>query len=226
MSRFETMHAMKNIAGVGIAAFATILIFTVATSVHASVVLHDTTGDPFDSFWLVGLSSSASGNINQPADSFVISGGNFRLESLTLDLVSSEIQSGGTPDDYAIRIWDNNVDRPGNLLESFTVPNSDSLSGLTTVNSSATPLLSNGDTYWVSAALPDDLSNGLWTGVEGTSNGRAVAFSNAESASWIASSSTTPLSLKVTGTLVPEPSTWALAVLCLLGVGFGCRWRR
>ncbi|MDA8745931.1 hypothetical protein N9N28_14990 [Rubripirellula amarantea] len=197
-------------------AVAFVLSLTSSSLAIAQVTLHDTTGDALDTNWLVGLSPS-SPTINQPADSFVVAGGSFFLDSLTLNLSSTSNASGGTPDDYEIRFWDNNVDVPGNLLESFTVAGSGTLTGLTTVTSVTKPLLSDGTTYWVSAALPDDLSDGTWEGVLGVSNGRAVAFSNSATASWIATGNRV-LSLKVTGTPIPEPSAAALLFcgLCCL----------
>ena len=189
-------------------------ISSVATS-SATTIIHDTTGFADDTLLLVGLSSSGSGTINQPADSFVISGGSYFLETITLELTSSSIQSGGTPDDYEVRIWDNVVDKPGNLLETITILGSDAISGDTTVNSLSNPLLVNGDTYWVSAALPDDQSFGLLRTVQTATNGRAVAFSGSAAASWVAISSTAAFRLKVTGILVPEPTTSALALAAL-----------
>ena len=122
-------------------------------------------------------------------------------------------------------MWANNVDKPGVLIESFTVPNSETIVGLTTVFSTLTPLLTNGTTYWVSAALPDDESNGTWTGVTGVSPGRAIAFSGDVLAPWFTSSSDRVLSLKVTGTLVPLPAPALLLAGALSFLGLFSRRR-
>ena len=196
-------------------------ISSIATS-NAEIIIHDTTGFANSFRFLVGL-SSGSNKINQPADSFVVSGGSYWLESITLELTSSSRQSGGTPGNYEIRIWNTDVDKPGNILESMTLLESDSLSGDSTVYSVSKPLLSDGNTYWISAALPDNQSRGLLRTARTATNGQALAFSGNADPEWIASGATQAFRLKITGILVPEPSSIALAGLSLLGVAIGRR---
>ena len=176
-------------------------------------VIYDTIALGSSGNHLVGLGTST---INQPANSFVVSGGDFTLDSITLTLTSTTIASGGTPDDYEIRIWDNDTDKPGTLLESFAVPGSDSLVGDTTVSSTLHGLLTNGSTYWISAALPDDLSFGLVATVNDTSS-RAVAFSGAQSAPWVSTGLGSTFRMIVTGTPIPEPTSLLLASVAVLG---------
>ncbi len=187
------------------------------------VTLHDTLGDPQGSFTVVGFSVN-TGNIGQPADSFVVSGGDYFLHSLRLDLRPTFNQVGGTPDDYVVRFWDDANNAPGNLLESLDVPNSSSIGpGETTLLSAATPVLQDGERYWVSVALPDDESNGLWAGRIGTSDFRASAGSGAEDAAWTSFPNQPPMSLRVRGILVPEPG--ALVLCGLAGCALAGRRR-
>ena len=179
--------------------------------------------------------------INQPAGSFIVSGGSFTLDSLTLSLFQSqqvieeedpqtlEISrfKTGIGDDYEIRLWDtqqdsSNRDIPGTLLETFST----SSTGVVTLNSTLNPLLADGLRYWVSAAIPEvsfPLSAGAWETVELASLGRAVSFSNAADVPFLFTVSTSALSLLVTGTAVPEPTA---AVLMILGAGVWLGRRR
>lgn len=183
-----------------------------ATISQGQVVLQDTTGLPIIGNQLVGMADN-DGYINQPANAFVVSGGDYMLESLSLELVSTTLVDGPA-DNYEIRLWTNDVNKPGTLLESIEIPNSSNLTGITTVFSVLSPILSNGTTYWVSAALPDDQGEGWWSMVQGTSLGSAIALSGSESAQWFpVPVNFTLYSLKVTGTPVPEPATLALLAL-------------
>ncbi len=196
-----------------------------------AAILHDTLAETESSNWLVGSSeqtdpndpSILTTNINQPADSFVVSGGSFFFESMTLRLSSTTLldQSfgGGPGNDYSVRLWDDSGNNtPGTVLESITVPNSDSLSDDVVLSSILHPLLTNGSTYWISAALPDDQSRGRWRSVEVPSSGRATAFSNSDNPDrWSgAGSNPNALALQITGTPIPEPGSLALASLAIL----------
>jgi len=205
-----------------VASAITLLCISSFATASEEIIIHDTTGFADGFRFLVGL-SRGSNTINQPADSFVVSDGSYRLESITIQLTSSSKQLGGTPGNYEIRIWDTDVDKPGNVLESMTLSESDSISGDSTVYSVSNPLLSNDNTYWISAALPDNQSRGLLRTVQTASNGQALAFSGKDEPDWIASGGTQAFRLKVTGILVPEPSSIALASLSLLGIALGRR---
>ncbi len=184
----------------------------VAVGVSASAsadILHDTTGIAINSSHLVGQ-SMVSDVINQPADSIVVSGGDFFLESITVRLNGSQLV-GAVGDDYEIRFWGNDLDRPGALLETFTVSDSASLSFEdVTVLSGGGVLLEEGETFWVSVALPDDMSSGSWSTVDADSLGRAVAFSGDDDAPWIPIAGGSATYLQVTGIPVPSPGTLAL----------------
>lgn len=176
-------------------------------------ILHDTTGFDLDQNWLVGLDSGID-VINQPADSILIAGGDFILESITVRLNVSQL-IGAVGGDYEIRFWGDNVDRPGALLESFTVSDSNLLDNEdVTMFSAGGLLLEDGGTYWVSVALPDNMSIGTWASVDAQSLGRAVSFSGDEDEGWVPTGSNSAMYLQVTGTAVPVPGT-----LALLGVG-------
>ncbi|MBO6513127.1 MAG: PEP-CTERM sorting domain-containing protein [Phycisphaerales bacterium] len=183
----------------------------------AADIIHDTTGFDINTTWLVGQ-SQATQTINQPADSIIVNGGDFFLESITVRLSATQLV-GAVGGDYRVHFWSNDVDKPGTLLESFTIENSANLDGGDiTMFSGGGVLLEQGSVYWVSAALPDDMSFGSWQGVDATSNGRAVAFSGSDDPNWISTSSTSSLYLQVTGTPVPTPGTLALLGLSVLAI--------
>lgn len=187
----------------------------------AAEIIHDTTGFDFDNPWLVGQ-SQASQTINQPADSIVVSDGDFFLESITVRLSATQLV-GAIGGDYRVHFWANDIDKPGMLLESFTIEDSANLDGGDiTMFSGGGVLLEQGNVYWVSAALPDDASSGSWQGVDTPTNGRAVAFSGSDDPDWIAISNMSSLYLQVTGTPVPAPGGLALLALG----GFVARRRR
>ena len=193
-----------------------------------AAVLHDTLAGTTTASWLVGVTENEVDpnnpgpptTINQPADSFVVTGGSFLFDSMTLGLASTDILDlfgGGPGTDYSVRLWDDSGSgTPGTLLESFTVVDSASIVGDVVLSSVLHPLLSNGATYWVSAALTDDESHGLWRAVDVPTHGRATTFSSSEAPSWFATGSTDAFSLQITGTPVPEPASLALACVAML----------
>jgi hypothetical protein len=183
--------------------------------VHASsasgATLYDTTIRTPAEYWLVGKSTQSS-LVNQPAEGFILSGGSFRLDQITLAL-SRSAESG----DFAVRFWRDAGGKPGTLLESWSV--SGSIPSLVMLSSVSHPTLNSGIGYWVSAALPDNVSSGLWQAVNYPTQGSSVALSNSTSATWFFASRTNALSLKITGTPVPEPSTLVLG--CAGGAATG-----
>ncbi len=219
--------------------------FALANAASA-VTVHDTTLDPLAGSHTVGYATSPldAGQdplVNQPASSFVIMDETVTLDTLTVELLASReyafdagqnqlLPTGNAGDDFVVRIWDNDTDRPGNLLENITVANSGSLNTVypafsrVTLNSLTHPQLTLGETYWVSVAIPEvdsAYSNGAWRIVTAPSTfGRSTAFSNNDNPNWIATfNSTSALSLQVTGSPIPEPATAGLLLSMLTLVG-------
>jgi len=192
------------------------LSFLHANSASGGTVLFDTSKIARGSWHHVGL-LAALDTINQPAGAFFVSGGNYQLETVTVELQRSNLLVGGTSDDYQIRIWDDNAGVPGNLLDSINVHDSSNAFGLVTLDSISRPILDAGITYWVSVALPEVMMEGGWFmtyQLASPPRVRAVAIaeSGSVSASWIEVSSTTSLIFQVTGTPIPEPHAACLAM--------------
>ena len=179
--------------------------------------------------------------VNQPAQSFNIEDDTVTLDTLTVRLLASRehildagqntlVPTGNAGDDFVVRLWDNEVlwdnnDRPGNLLESFTVPNSGSLStsnqnpSNVTLNSLLHPQLNLGEIYWVSVAIPEvnsTYSHGSWQFSSAIGTGRAIAFSNSAATNWSVQSTPNNMSaFQVTGSPIPEPATAGLILSML-----------
>lgn len=191
------------------------LSFMHANFVFGGTVLFDTTNLAPGPWQIVGFIPSAD-LINQPAGSFFITGGDYLLESVTVQLRRSELQSGGTPDNYQVRIWNDESGLPGNLLESIEVPDSATPLGLISLESIIRPQLENNGTYWVSVALPDDMSEGGWRAsnlLDSPPSNSAIALNGSTSSDWHPSvSNTRSYVFSISGTPIPEPHAACLAM--------------
>ena len=92
------------------------LLVSLVNAAHAAI-LYDSTGGAPTVLWLVGTDNTPPPVINQPANGFILSGGNFFLDEVTVKLI--RFAGGG---DFAIRFWSDAGGKPGTLLESWTVP--------------------------------------------------------------------------------------------------------
>jgi len=212
------LGSLRGIRGaVGITALALLL-----SGPAGAELVYDATS-PF-TFATRSVGKSPSGTINQIADAFVMSGSGLELESVTVKI--SRLSGDG---DFAIRFWADELGLPGELLETWSVSGAFEQSTEVTVDSTGGVLLDEGELYWVSVALPDDLSWGLWVAIDAAPDGKVVAFSNGETPNWYDSSASREGALFLRVTAVREPGKAGLggvSVVCLGALARSRRMRR
>lgn len=153
------------------------------------VVIHDTLAHdgPRNVNRLVGCLVSTSG-CDQPsdpsfqwADFFVVSGGDYELDAITLRFFTS----GGN---IVVRLWDDAGGVPGNLLETLPViPGPIGSTSDKTTQSVTKPLLLDGATYWFSVAMENALQAASWRAADDCtlfSNDLLFATTNLEPTTW------------------------------------------
>jgi hypothetical protein len=172
----------------------------------------------------------------QFADPFLVEGGNYRLESATIRL--RLIGMPMLPGDVVVRVWDDDDvlgndnpedpqsfadNQPGNVLARAVIAQE----GVTCVGTTITqdrcdetasfdetPILQDGVTYWVGAAMTDALTSVSWVQTTGEtvqqpecagpncSDEWVIANTNAEMPAWNPAPDVDPVGLV---RLVPEP---------------------
>jgi len=115
-----------------------------------------------------------------------------------------------------------NGDAPGTPIESWTVPLSPTDTSLTivTVNSVTNPFLVAGQQYWLSEVPTDPVGTGIGWGLA-SAGYPGIQLPIAESltgvnSGWLPTSMNLANEFSVSGTTVPEPSTFGLSALVLL----------
>jgi hypothetical protein len=175
----------------------------------------------------IGLSSSIGVSALFP----VPVGMSYRLDCVALPLFHS---SGAT--NLEIALFSNNSGRPGFLLETIaTNPTGiGAASAVHTFDSSLFPVLNGGETYWIVVQphdrnVADQSQNGsyFWHTAFfqlGTVGMRDYDFSANDWGAWNVRNDQPIPAFRIEGTVVPEPSTWAL--LALGSALFWCAARR
>jgi len=186
-----------------------------AFAIYDSLQYGPSTVDAFG--YLVGEVSNV---YNQPALKFTAQAGG------AVGSVSFYAQGTGNtgliPVDFVVRLWADNANLPGALIETIAAPGiaSDTYDTYT-VDSALNPVLTAGDTYWLSLSTTvtntgNPLTNsGIWRFSNGPfGNQIAVAFDSAGSPPWSLDPRDfqAPM-LRING--VPEPHTGLLVTLAL-----------
>lgn len=149
---------------------------------------------------------------NAPASSFVVApGADFRFESAELALSTS------FAGEVTIRLHDDSGGVPGVVLETFTLDLANSAGAIHGVTSTLTPVLSSGETYWIST-----IGVGGYTGAWNWSPAaKGLAYTFAGAGQWAPYPTLEAGAFRVNGVslaAVPEPASLAMAGLGILGV--------
>ena len=169
-------------------------------------------------------------NINSgvtQASPFTVSGDNYFLETIVLPT----FDNGGSVNDFDVTLYSSVSGSPGVSLETITgvpFPLTDPwTSSVHTVTFAGTTLLLNTTEYWVGIAAGDEDAGLAWH-TEPTLGIRALQrFDPFEDWFTIGPSSGESGAFQVTGSVVPEPSTYAaLASLGFVGLAVYRRRKR
>lgn len=191
----------------------------------SAVVVYDT--------FALGTSGASVllGQINafdlQYAYPFVVSGGNYPLESITLGLYRDNDVGTNDGGDYALLLRADDGGLPGDVLEEWTLVNDLPMLMVSerTFVSLDTPTLLNGQTYWVNLRTEPGTGSGSWFGSNGSSPDLVFAQTGALDPTWLQpqpSFDILPL-MTVEG---PEPSQVLLAAVGALVLSSLARRRR
>jgi hypothetical protein len=200
--------------------------------------------------WIVvrPLGAVAVGRSDQYADPFLVRGGDYLLESVMVRLRFPVLDPPAVAGDVVVRVWDDDDvlgnddpedpgsfadNRPGSVLARAVIPEEvvacigNQLPPLDpadrcdeTADFDETPLLQDGVTYWVGAAMNDAGTRMNWAKTTGETAGDpctpekpncsdewVVAQTNADAPAWSPASNLDPVGLV---RLLPEPSASAL----------------
>jgi len=177
-----------------------------------------TTFGPGDSYQNAGPGISIGGPVAgfqlQLAVGF-IAGFTGTLNSIRVGVYNSAAIS--TVDSFILSLTSDSSGSPGATLESFTgliFPNFPG--GILTVNSSATPALTPGSTYWiVLAATNPAVTAGGWSLNNQGLNGLFASRNLASSPTWTTAPSGTLPAVEVNAAAVPEPVALSLTLVGL-----------
>ncbi len=156
------------------------------------------------------LNQTSGGSAPLSANSYNLLGSAFTVGSADLELLSARVSftlaNPGLSANVQFFLYDNNVDRPGSLLTTFTGP-TDPGNGVVTYGLATSYLLTQGSTYWLM---------GLNTG---TTLGPSWYFTNSDSedasgvAGWtISSTAAESTNSGSTYTLYPGPQMFSIQV--------------
>ena len=129
--------------------------------------------------------------------------------------------STGPANDVTLSLYGSVGGLPGTLVEAWDINNVLGQNSAPIPFASVShPTLVGGETYWLVASMVDPTSTSVWWTPSGPGNGAVEAVSINGGAFYL---STLPSDYSLGAfeiSSVPEPSTWAMMLLGLLGLGF------